>query len=228
MDRQKAQKNKNLAKRLIQAWNVPASHGLFREIGNWYQPLKRFPSALFDRYGYVRFETEAEYRSSPYLLIGKQIGFKNGGCISEMPEYVRVSDAYELYGATAVLLKCNDVDVHSLEATEGIRRLVLHLRRERNQTIVRKKKDLAKSFECEICGFSFARVYGADAKEYCEVHHLAPLSDVEDTTKTRMKDLAIVCANCHRVIHLRNPPYQLIDVKNMLLRAMRIGDAHET
>jgi predicted HNH restriction endonuclease len=33
---------------------------------------------------------------------------------------------------------------------------------------------------------------------------------------TRIDDLAIVCANCHRVIHLNNPPYTLDDVRKML------------
>ncbi len=28
--------------------------------------------------------------------------------------------------------------------------------------------------------------------------------------------LAIVCANCHRVIHLRDPPYSLEEMKEMV------------
>jgi hypothetical protein len=109
-----------------------------------------------------------------------------------------------------------DVDIHTYAATEGNKRLVLHLQRERNPTIVRKKKKQASSLDCEICGFSFGRVYGGAASDYCEVHHLLPLSEVEHTTQTRMEDLAILCANCHRVTHLRNPPYTPDEVKNML------------
>jgi len=30
-----------------------------------------------------------------------------------------------------------------------------------------------------------------------------------------MEDLAILCANCHRVVHLRNPPYTLDEVRSM-------------
>lgn len=112
-----------------------------------------------------------------------------------------------------------DVDIHTYEATEGSRRLVIHLRRERNPAIVRKKKKQAPSLDCEICGFSFKRIYGEDASKYCEVHHLLPLSEVEHTIQTRMEDLAILCSNCHRVAHLHNPPYTLDEIKNMLALA---------
>jgi len=110
----------------------------------------------------------------------------------------------------------DDVDIHTPAATEGRRRLVLHLQRERNQTIVRKKKKQAASLDCEVCAFSFSRSYGSAASEYCEVHHLLLLSEVEHTTQTRMEDLAILCANCHRVVHLRNPPYTLDEVRKMI------------
>jgi HNH endonuclease len=109
-----------------------------------------------------------------------------------------------------------DVDIHSYTATEGNRRLVLHLQRERNPAIVRKKKNQAPSLDCEVCGFSFGQAYGNLAKLYCEVHHLVPLSEIEHVTQTRLEDLAILCANCHRVAHLRNPPYTLNEIKSML------------
>ena len=45
-----------------------------------------------------------------------------------------------------------------------------------------------------------------------------PLSEVEQTTRTRLDDLAILCANCHRVVHLRNPPYTLDEVRSALAK----------
>jgi 5-methylcytosine-specific restriction protein A len=92
---------------------------------------------------------------------------------------------------------------------EGNPRLVAHIRRERNQKIVKKKK--AETLEstgclaCEVCGFDSYEVYGEHGKEFCEVHHLKPLSKADGVIETTLDDLAIVCSNCHRVIHRTDP-----------------------
>jgi len=208
MDRRtKATQNRDKAVRLNEAWGVGAAQVRYSDGGHWYATLARFSAALFDAHGYVLFATEAEYRISPHLSIGKQISVPKPG-ISAIPGYIRVADS----DASPSL----DVDIHTVAATEGRRRLVLHLQRERNQTVVRNKKKQAVSLDCEVCGFSFSRAYGNAASDYCEVHHLLPLSDVEDSTITRIRDLAILCANCHRVVHLNNPPYTLTQVRSML------------
>ena len=196
-------------------WHVGAAHALYIHDGHWYHRLKRFPGALFDRNGYIIFQTEQEYLNSPHLDIGKQISVRKPG-ISAIPGYVRVlsSDAQLSPFAPPTL----DVDIHSIVAIEGRRRLVLHLERERNQTVVRKKKAQAASRDCEVCRFSFGRDYGTHAADYCEVHHLLPLSEIEHATETRMEDLAILCSNCHRVVHLKNPPYTLDQVRDMRAR----------
>jgi hypothetical protein len=212
MDRRaKASLNRDKAVRLNESWAVGADQVRYSDDGHWYATLSRFPAALFDAHGYVLFETEQKYRGSPYLNIGKQISVPKPG-ISAIPGYVPVAEA----DATLSL----DVDIHTLVATEGRRRLVLHLQRERNQTLVRKKKDQAASLDCEICRFSFSRAYSGAAGDYCEVHHLLPLSKVEQSTRTRMEDLAILCANCHRVVHLRDEPepYTLNEVRSMLAK----------
>lgn len=70
---------------------------------------------------------------------------------------------------------------------------------------------------CGVCGFKFAEVYGPDAENYIQVHHLVPLSSIKQTYQIDpVKDLLPVCANCHAVIHLRNPPFTPSEVKAML------------
>lgn len=210
MDRRtKATLNRDKAVRLNDVWGVGAAQVRYSDDGHWYATLERFPAALFDAHGYVLFETEEEYRNSRHLHIGKQISIPKPG-ISDIPGYVRVVDS----DATSLL----DVDIHTLAANEGRRRLVLHLQRERSRTVVRNKKKQTESLDCEVCGFSFSRAYGRAASDYCEVHHLLPLSEVEGPTRTRMEDLAILCANCHRVVHLHNPPYTLEQVRSMLAK----------
>jgi predicted HNH restriction endonuclease len=105
-----------------------------------------------------------------------------------------------------------DLDIHAntYSAVEGRRKLVLHLVRERNQALVAEKKASAASHACEICGFDSLQKYGED---YCEVHHLTPLAQLVDDYETTLDDLAIVCANCHRIIHLATPPMDIAELR---------------
>ena len=57
---------------------------------------------------------------------------------------------------------------------------------------------------CEVpkCGFDFAKRYGRIGIGYVQVHHLRPLSSAPAKGMSKKpSDLAIVCANCHAMIH---------------------------
>lgn len=81
----------------------------------------------------------------------------------------------------------------------------LHKVRERDPTIVRQKKDqvMAQSgfLACEACVFSFADYYGEIGEGYIECHHRVPLSNFKVEKMTTLDDLALVCSNCHRMLH---------------------------
>ena len=59
------------------------------------------------------------------------------------------------------------------------------------------------NLKCEVkgCGFDFQLVYGEVGQNYAHVHHLKPLGDRKSAETTKLEDLAIVCANCHAMIH---------------------------
>jgi hypothetical protein len=97
-------------------------------------------------------------------------------------------------------------DIDGLVVSEGAPRLREHLERERRPSIVKAKRDAVLSktgcLECEICGFDFEKAYGEIGRGFCEVHHLFPLGKRGDDGKsTSLEDLAIVCSNCHRMLH---------------------------
>lgn len=70
---------------------------------------------------------------------------------------------------------------------------------------------------CAVCGFSFGAAYGSAADGYIHIHHLQPLASIgEEYVIDPVKDLRPVCANCHAVIHMRQPPYSIKEVKIML------------
>ena len=55
---------------------------------------------------------------------------------------------------------------------------------------------------CQACGFSFHAVYGAQGEGFIEVHHLRPLSEQNGEASVNPRtDMAVLCANCHRMIH---------------------------
>ena len=95
------------------------------------------------------------------------------------------------------------------EAFEGRILTRVHRSRERNRRLVEKRKNQRRkecsgSLTCEVCDFDFFEAYGVRGDGFAECHHKVPLAE-SGTTKTRLKDLAILCANCHRMIHVRKP-----------------------
>jgi 5-methylcytosine-specific restriction protein A len=95
------------------------------------------------------------------------------------------------------------------EAEEGRILTRVHLVRERNSKIVDQKKAHALTLHgrlaCEVCGFDFERTYRDCGAGFMECHHTKPLSQLQAGERTKLYDLALVCSNCHRMIHRRKP-----------------------
>jgi 5-methylcytosine-specific restriction protein A len=112
------------------------------------------------------------------------------------------------------------------EVLEGAVLYRLHRRRERNPAIVKKKKAAILKqtgrLACEVCGFDFGRVYGELGRGFAECHHRRPLHE-SGKTKTSVKDLAIVCANCHRMAHHARP-WKTVAALRALVEAARDTD----
>ena len=68
-----------------------------------------------------------------------------------------------------------------------------------------KKKDKvyeeAGKLECEVCKFDYSVKYGERGKGFIECHHKVPPHQLKPKTKTKLSDLALLCANCHRMVH---------------------------
>lgn len=96
-----------------------------------------------------------------------------------------------------------------LAAVEGRlrKRFVTHRRRERRLRDAKVQIALSQNdgrLRCEVrgCGFDFLQVYGPLGAGYAQVHHNRPLSASPARGERRaLADLAIVCANCHAMIH---------------------------
>ena len=101
------------------------------------------------------------------------------------------------------------VDAEDEEFPEGRVLTTLHKRRERSPKLVKRKKAAVLKergrLDCEVCGFDFAKVYGELGRGFAECHHTVPLAELGTARRTKLSDLSIVCANCHRMIHRSKP-----------------------
>jgi 5-methylcytosine-specific restriction enzyme A len=92
---------------------------------------------------------------------------------------------------------------------EGELRVRLHAVRERKRAVVERRKAQALRahgrLACEVCGLDFAAAYGPRGQGFIEVHHLPPLSELAPGQRTRARDLALLCCNCHRMVHRQRP-----------------------
>ncbi|GAA5003156.1 HNH endonuclease [Kitasatospora paranensis] len=95
-----------------------------------------------------------------------------------------------------------------IDAPEGRLLLRKHLARERDRGLRKQKIESVLReggrLTCEVCTFDFQWAYGDRGAGYIECHHIVPLH-VTGESRTKLSDLALICANCHRMIHRRAP-----------------------
>ena len=111
-------------------------------------------------------------------------------------------------------------DDDDLEAPEGKLLTRLHKQRERNRELVRAKKRRALAasgvLKCEVCTFDFSKVYGERGHGFIECHHTKPVETLSEHTSTRLSDLALLCSNCHRMVHARRPWLTLQELHDVI------------
>jgi predicted HNH restriction endonuclease len=89
-----------------------------------------------------------------------------------------------------------------------------------------KSSDAAKKahgYQCQVCAFSFEKFYGNVGHDFIEAHHLIPLSDLglHEKRSYSMNEFAVLCSNCHRMIHKWRDPSDLDGFRKMFLRRNR-------
>lgn len=103
---------------------------------------------------------------------------------------------------------------------EGVASYRLHRQLERDTGLAEKAKQKrlaeAGSLSCDVCGFDFEQEYGELGAGYIEAHHTVPVSQLNGDTQTQLSDLALVCSNCHRMLH-RGP--KLMSIKELRILA---------
>jgi len=119
-------------------------------------------------------------------------------------------------GALDVIVSDDDESSFS----EGKEKYRLHRSRERDSSIAKKAKaarlkDTGALF-CDICDFDFYKKYGKLGLGFIETHHKVPVSELDGNTKTKISDLALVCSNCHRMLHRQKSTMHISELKKIV------------
>ncbi len=103
------------------------------------------------------------------------------------------------------------------EFNEGELRQVTTNRYERNREAREKCIEL-KGCKCEVCGIDFKETYGEIGEGFIHVHHVTPISSKGKDYKLDIdNDLVPVCPNCHAMMHRKNPPFSVEELKKIIL-----------
>ena len=178
-------------KYLNKVLEINAKHALYREIGDWYHHLKKFPGVLFDRNGYLIFQTKQEYNSHPSLKHKKELHIKGG---------IELIKEYKLYPQKQKRLITGVFDQKEKQVNIEDK---VRLQREisiilRNQSLVKKIKRLYND-SCQICGLQLGKENGIT---YSEVHHIKPLGNPHNGKDT-IDNMICVCPNHHALLDLK-------------------------
>ena len=145
-----------------------------------------------------------EFANHPYKLNMVASAIRN--------QYVYVKEIHTAY------------NLDEEEFLEGQLLTRLHKQKERSSRLVKLKKEdvLQKTGKllCEVCGFDFESVYGSLGSGYAECHHIVPLADLNEEKKMKLSDLAIVCANCHRMLHRSKEMLSINELKKIIREKM--------
>ncbi len=77
----------------------------------------------------------------------------------------------------------------------------------------------ALGYRCMGCAVLMSEAYGDLAKDLIEAHHLTPLGTLADAavvTFDPKKDFAVLCPNCHSVIHRMDDPSDLDGLRKLI------------
>lgn len=97
-------------------------------------------------------------------------------------------------------------EVDDPRAIEGYRKDKILSVVERDRQVVNARKQL-DDYKCQACG---ARIT-VNGKYVIECHHLNPVALGERVTT--IDDLVSLCPTCHRIAHMREPPFAVADIR---------------
>jgi 5-methylcytosine-specific restriction protein A len=121
----------------------------------------------------------------------------------------------------AIILEANEADQG--KSLKQAKRYVQHRSIERQPSHSRAVKK-AQGYRCKGCDKLLVDKYGDVASDLIDAHHLTPLSSLDEgeiVSFDPVDDFAVLCPNCHRVIHRLEDPSDLEALRILIETARR-------
>jgi len=93
-----------------------------------------------------------------------------------------------------------------------VRKYAYHRKIERNRTAAHHAKKFHGT-RCQACDLDFGERYGKIGQGFIEAHHLRPIATLEEGVPVKYDvaaDFAVLCSNCHRMIHRFSDPSDIL------------------
>lgn len=154
------------------------------------------------------FMVPAKTRRTDKGFIGERFWFYP----QKSPNYAKFLEAFRLMmkGGGAPSVKTPEEQEAYEEGQRYMAELMVFAR---NGKLAQQAKTM-KHYTCEACGFNFEGFYGTIGEKFAEAHHKIPISSGK--RETRVEDIEVLCANCHRMVHREDPPIPLERLKNII------------
>lgn len=108
--------------------------------------------------------------------------------------------------ATAKPMNETEADIYGKEGRTLIR---VHAYKERDRKLITNAKKHYRNqwgeLHCESCGLVPSTLYGGRGDSCIEAHHKTPIAELLPDSVTKVSDLAMLCASCHRIVHSVKP-----------------------
>jgi len=140
----------------------------------------------------------------------------NNSLINDLKNMLNIYEEIIQRGGTSELIESIDPEeIDIIKNLSGLEKKALTKHREHEKYYIKTDpkfiKNLKKKFNytCQACNLKFEKIYGKynDKLDYVEAHHIVPKSeilkkmDLNEQLGRKESDFAVLCANCHRMIH---------------------------
>jgi hypothetical protein len=93
-------------------------------------------------------------------------------------------------------------------------------RRKRDRKLLEAARHAAKGI-CAVCQVDYSKILQGNGVRVLQVHHKQQLGQLQTPRLNSSEDLAVVCANCHALIHANPRKAVAVEVLNSMLHNQR-------